>query len=140
MKRYSTIQAVGSDATIVEYSIPMKKFGKSLTDKSHFVPIADAVAGLTAGNRAHIDDGRSYDFADGNDDGRSFANRKRSRDIAEVFQEKLKGEQALNTSISEARAREASKKATKKAYDEIMASTVSSVNSSVNSSADTKGQ
>ncbi len=130
MKRYSTIQTVGSEATIVDYTIPLKKFGKSLTDKSHFVPIADAVAGLTAGNRAHIDDARSYDFADGKDDGRSFANRKRSRDIAEVFQDKLKGEQALNASISEARAREASRKATKKAYDEMMSS---SANSSTNS-------
>ena len=134
MKRYSTIQTVGSEATIVEYSIPLKKFGKSLTDKSHFVPIADAVASLTAGNRAHVDDARSYDFADGKDDGRSFANRKRSRDIAEVFQDKLKGEQALNASISEANAREASKKATKKAYDEIMASTVSSADTSSNTS------
>lgn len=132
MKRYSTIQAVGSDATIVDYAIPLKKFGKSLTDKSHFVPIADAVAGLVSGNRAHLDDGRCYDFADGKDDGRSFANRKRSRDIAEVFQDKLKGEQALNASISEARAREASKQASKKAYDEIMASTGSTANSSSN--------
>lgn len=134
MKRYSTIQAVGSDATIVEYSIPMKKFGKSLTDKSHFVPIADAVASLTAGNRAHIDDCRSYDFADGKDDGRSFANRKRSRDIAEVFQDKLKGEQALNVSISEAKAREVSKQATKKAYDEIMSSTGSPADTPANTS------
>ena len=130
MKRYSTIQAVGSDATIVEYTIPSKTFGKPLTDKSHFVPIADAVASLTAGNRAHIDDTRSYDFADGKDDGRSFANRKRSRDIAEVFQDKVKGENALNASISEARAREASKQASKKAYDEIMASTASLADSS----------
>lgn len=134
MKRYSTIQTVGSEATIIEYSIPIKKFGKSLTDKSHFVPIADAVASLTASNRAHIDDGRSYDFADGKDDGRSFANRKRSRDIAEVFQDKLKGEQALNASISEAHSREASRQATKKAYDEIMASTGSSADTSVNNS------
>ena len=134
MKRYSTIQAVGSDATIIEYNIPLKKFGKSLTDKSSFVPIADAVAGLTAGNRAHIDDTRSYDFADGKDDGRSFANRKRSRDIAEVFQDKLKGEEALNASVSEARAREASRQASKKAYDEIMASSNSSANGSANNS------
>ena len=134
MKRYSTIQAVGSDATIIEYNIPLKKFGKSLTDKSSFVPIADAVAGLTAGNRAHIDDTRSYDFADGKDDGRSFANRKRSRDIAEVFQDKLKGEEALNASISEARAREASRQASKKSYNEIMASSDSSANGSVNNS------
>lgn len=134
MKRYSTIQTVGSEATIVDYNIPMKKFGKSLTDKSHFVPIADAVASLSAGNRAHVDDARSYDFADGKDDGRSLANRKRSRDIAEVFQDKVKGEQALNASISEARAREASKQASKKAYDEIMASTASSADSSANTS------
>ena len=134
MKRYSTIQTVGSEATIVEYTIPLKKFGKSLTDKSHFVPIADAVAGLTAGNRAHIDDARSYDFADGKDDGRSFASRKRSRDIAEVFQEKVKGENALNASISEARAREASKQATKKAYDEIMSSSGSSASNSSSTS------
>ena len=128
MKRYSTIQAVASDATLVEYTIPTKKFGKSLTDKSHFVPIADAVASLTAGNRAHIDDARSYDFADGKDDGRSFANRKRSRDIAEVFQDTLQGTKALNASISEARAREASRKASKEAYDKIMASSDSSSN------------
>lgn len=134
MKRYSTIQTVGSDATIIEYTIPSKKFGKSLTDKSHFVPIADAVASLTAGNRAHIDDARSYDFADGKDDGRSFANRKRSRDIAEVFQDTLKGTQALNASVSEARAREASRKASKDAYDKIMASSDTSANASANSS------
>ena len=134
MKRYSTIQTVGSEVTIIEYNIPVKKFGKSLTDKSHFVPIADAVAGLTAGNRAHVDDGRFYDFADGKDDGRSFANRKRSRDIAEVFQDKLKGEQALNASITEAHAREASKQASKKAYDEIMSSTGSLADSPANSS------
>ena len=134
MKRYSTIQAVASDATLVDYTIPSKKFGKSLTDKSHFVPIADAVASLTAGNRAHIDDARSYDFADGKDDGRSFANRKRSRDIAEVFQDVYRGKQALDTSISEARAREASRKASKEAYDKIMASSDSSSNTSTNSS------
>ena len=134
MKRYSTIQAVGSDATLVEYTIPSKKFGKSLTDKSHFVPIADAVASLTAGNRAHIDDGRSYDFADGKDDGRSFANRKRSRDIAEVFQDVYKNKQALDSSISEARAREASRKASKEAYDKIMASSGSSSNTPTNTS------
>lgn len=132
MKRYSTIQTVGSEATIIDYNIPFKKFGKSLTDKSHFVPIADAVAGLTAANRAHVDDARSYDFVDGKDDGRSFANRKRSRDIAEVFQDKLKGEQALNASIADAKARKASQDATKKAYDEIMSSTGSSVDSSTN--------
>ena len=130
MKRYSTIQAVGSDATVIEYTIPSKKFGKSLTDKSHFVPIADAVAGLTASNRAHIDDARSYDFADGKDDGRSFANRKRSRDIAEVFQDTYKGKQALDAAISEARDRESSRKATKNAYDKIMASSNSSANTS----------
>ena len=136
MKRYSTIQTVGSEATIVEYTIPIKKFGKSLTDKSHFVPIADAVASLTAGNRAHVDDCRSYDFADGKDDGRSFATRKRSRDIAEVFQDKVRGENALNASITDARAREASKQASKKAYDKIMAS----IGSSAESSADTSGK
>lgn len=134
MKRYSTIQAVGSDATIVDYNIPIKKFGKSLTDKSHFIPIADAVASLTAANRAHIDDGLSYDFPNGKDDGRSFSNRKRSRDIAEVFQDKLKGEQALAASISEAKAREASRQASKKAYDEIMASSASSADTNVNAS------
>ena len=134
MKRYSTIQAIGSEATLVDYTIPSKKFGKSLTDKSHFVPIADAVASLTAGNRAHIDDARSYDFVDGKDDGRSFANRKRSRDIAEVFQDTLKGTQALNSSISEARARDASRKASKEAYDKIMTSSGSSSSSPSNNS------
>ena len=134
MKRYTTIQTVGSEASIVEYNIPTKTFGPSLTDKSHFVPIADAVASLTAGNRAHVDDARCYDFADGKDDGRSFASRKRSRDIAEVFQSKLKGEQSLNASISESRAREASKQASRKAYDEIMASTGSSSDTSANTS------
>lgn len=134
MKRYSTIQAVGSDATIVEYTISTKKFGKSLTDKSSFVPIADAVASLTAGNRAHIDDCRCYDFPNGKDDGRSFASRTRSRDIAEVFQDVHKGKQALDASISEARAREASKQASKKAYNDIMASIDSSANGSANNS------
>lgn len=132
MKRYSTIQAVASDATLVDYIIPIKKFGKSLTDKSHFVPIADAVASLTAGNRAHIDDGLSYDFVDGKDDGRSFANRKRSRDIAEVFQDKVNGEKALNASIAESKSREASKNASKKAYEDIMSSSGSSADTSTN--------
>lgn len=100
MKRYKTIDIVNG-STLVDYCIPEVKFGKSLVDKSGFVPIADAVAGLTAGNRAHVDDSNNYDFADGVDTGVDVSMRRKGIDIAEHFQNVVQGRVKMEESAKE---------------------------------------
>lgn len=90
MKRFKTIDVVNG-SSLIDYSLPEITFGKSLVDKSGFVPIADAVSGLTAGNRAHVDDGNNYDFADGVDTGIDVSMRRKGIDIAEHFQNAYQG-------------------------------------------------
>lgn len=100
MKRFKSIDVVNGSG-MIDYSIPEITFGKSLVDKSGFVPIADAVAGLTAGNRAHIDDSNNYDFADGVDTGIDVSMRRKGIDIAEHFQNAYQGRLKMEEAAKE---------------------------------------
>lgn len=131
MKRFSKIDIInGSD--LVDYTIPEIKFSKSLVDKSSFVPIADAVHALTAGNRAHVDDGNQYDFADGVDTGVDISSRKRGRDLAEVYQDVLHGSKEMVEKAQEASVHAALKKSIKDAH-KAAGSDSSSVSGAVSS-------
>lgn len=121
IKRYSTT-AICGNVKVVDYELPIITFGKSLTDKSSFVPIADAVAGLTAGNRAHVEDGANYDFPDGKDNGADISSRKPGRDLAEVYQDAVRGRQKLADAVAERQSVEAHKKAVDAAYKASVAS------------------
>lgn len=94
MKRFACIDVING-STFIDYEIPQIKFGKSLVDKSGFVPIADAVHSLTAGNRAHVDDGNQYDFSDGVDNGADVSFRKKGRDLAEIYQDAVSGREKM---------------------------------------------
>lgn len=94
MKRFATIDIING-SSLVNYNFTDIEFGPSLVDKSGFVPIADAVHSLTAGNRAHIDDANQYDFADGVDTGVDISFRKKGRDLAEVYQDAVKGKEKM---------------------------------------------
>lgn len=100
MKRFKTIDVVNG-SSLVEYSIPEIVFGKSLVDKSGFVPIADAVSSLTAGNRAHVDDSNNYDFVDGVDTGIDISMRRKGIDIAEHFQNAYKSRLEMENAVKE---------------------------------------
>lgn len=89
MKRYSSINSIYCDkSNLIDYKLDETiVFGKSLVDKSHFVPISEAVASLTQNsNSAHIND-LNYDFTDGVDDGRSIPSSRNphNREITQQY-------------------------------------------------------
>ncbi len=127
MKRFETIDVVNG-SSLIEYSIPLITFGKSLTDKSKFVPIADAVAGLTAGNRAHIDDSNNYDFNDGVDTGIDISMRRKGVDIAEHFQNVYTGRQKLEKAAKESSRRAQREKSIQEAHRVAGSASVSDSN------------
>lgn len=107
MKRYSKIRNsyLDSDNTY-DFSVYVKKdFGDSLSDKSHFVPISEALSSLTPSDSMHTEDNRNYDFPDGRDDGRSIPlGRKPSEcEITNMFTEASKGQASASQSISRAK-------------------------------------
>lgn len=89
VKRFKTINSFEGSVK-EDYEIPFcSEFGESLTDKSHFVPVSEAVRTLESSmDRAHIEDG-NYDFSDGVDDGRSIPSSRNphNREITQQFQE-----------------------------------------------------
>lgn len=89
IKRFKTIDSFNGSSK-EEYEVPVcSEFGESLVDKSHFVPISEAVRTLEGSmDRAHIEDG-NYDFSDGIDDGRLIPSSRNphNREITQQFQE-----------------------------------------------------
>lgn len=133
MKRFACIDIVNG-SELVDYNIPVIKFGKSLVDKSGFVPIADAVHSLTAGNRAHVDDANQYDFGDGVDNGADVSFRRKGRDLAEVYQEVVHGRKKMLETAQEASEHISRKKSVQSAHE--VAGTNPSPVSGQNSSGD----
>lgn len=132
MKRYSSINSIYSDkSNLVDYKLDESiEFGESLVDKSHFVPMAEAVASLNQNsNAAHIDD-LNYDFADGRDDGRNIPSSRNphNREITQQY---------LDTKELAKSAGEAYKKGVKKA--QISKEIADFKQKSVESSADSQG-
>ena len=104
MLRYSVIDVNGlvvdGDNLYID-ELPVKHFGKSLVDRSHFVPTVDLTANtgsITAGDRAY------YDFPDGKDTGLKVPRFARGKDIAEVIVEAREAKMDLDDSIAEAKA------------------------------------
>lgn len=80
--RYNTISNIPGIMKLesVEFDLH-QNFTESITDKSHFVPIADAVRSLKAGSISP----EHYDFPDGKDNGMAIPlSRQRGLDISEV--------------------------------------------------------
>lgn len=80
--RYNTISNIPGVMQVVPHEFDLHQdFEPSITDKSHFVPIADAVRSLKAGSISP----EHYDFPDGKDNGMAIPlSRQRGLDISEV--------------------------------------------------------
>lgn len=107
MKRYIKISNTFSDKdnTYDEKVYIKKVFSDSLSDKSRFVPIEEALSSLTPSNSMHIEENRNYDFPDGKDDGRSIplGRKPAEREITNLFTEAQKGQASASQSISRAK-------------------------------------
>lgn len=118
MKRFACIDIING-SQFVDYEIPEIKFGKSLVDKSGFVPVADAIHALTSGNRAHVDDANQYDFPDGVDTGADISFRKKGRDLAEVYQEAVHGREKMLQKAQEASVHNQRVNSVRKAHESV---------------------
>lgn len=103
MKRYSVIAVngfIGDGENLYEDKLEFKHFGKSLVDRSHFVPTVDLTANtgnLTESDRVY------YDFPDGKDTGLKVPRISRGKDIAEIIVEARASKQDVDKAISDAK-------------------------------------
>lgn len=115
MKRWITVNPFdGSE--IFDYSLPKKDWDESIVDKSHFIPIAEALKNLEGNSSAMHADLTRFDFPDGKDNGMVLPpSRRPGADITEV-QEYVQmidksAKQKLSNAIEKQKAVEAMKKA-----------------------------
>lgn len=103
MIRYKIIDVnslVSSGDNFYVDELPVKHFGKSLVDRSHFVPTVDLTANtgnLTNGDRVY------FDFPDGKDTGLKVPRITRGKDIAEVIVEAREAQLDVDKAISDAK-------------------------------------
>lgn len=103
MKRYSVISVnglIGDGENLYVDKLVFKHFGKSLADRSHFVPTVDLTANtgnITEGDRAY------YDFPDGKDTGLKVPRISRGKDIAEIIVEARECKSDVDKAISDAK-------------------------------------
>ena len=104
MVRFSVIDVnglVGDGDNYYIDELPVKHFGKSLVDRSHFVPTVDLTANtgnLTESDRVY------YDFPDGKDTGIKVPRISRGKDIAEVIVEARESKSDVDNAIEDAKA------------------------------------
>lgn len=115
MKRWITINPFDGSQTF-DYDLPKKVWDDSIVDKSHFIPVAEALKNLE-GNSAsmHVDLTR-FDFPNGKDNGMVIPpSRRPGADLTEV-QEYVElidksAKEKLNDALETQKAVEAMKKA-----------------------------
>lgn len=84
MKRWITVNPFdGSE--MFDYDLPKKEWDESIVDKSHFIPVAEALKNLEGNSSSmHVDLTR-FDFPDGKDTGMVIPpSRRPGADIAEI--------------------------------------------------------
>ena len=115
MKRWITINPFdGSE--IFDYTLPKKVWDESIVDKSHFIPVAEALKNLEGNSSAMHADLTRFDFPDGKDNGMVLPpSRRPGADIAEV-QEYVEmidksAKDKINSAVERQKAVEAMKKA-----------------------------
>lgn len=115
MKRWITVNPFDGSETF-DYSLPKKEWDDSIVDKSHFIPIAEALKNLEGNSSAMHADLTRFDFPDGKDNGMVLPpSRRPGADIIEV-QEYVQmidksAKQKLNDAIEKHKAVEAMQKA-----------------------------
>lgn len=84
MKRWITINPFDGSETF-DYTLPHKEWDESIVDKSHFIPVAEALKNLEGNASAMHADLTRFDFPDGKDNGMVLPpSRRPGADIAEV--------------------------------------------------------
>lgn len=103
MLRYRTLSVnglIGDGVNLYDDELSFKHFGKSLVDRSHFVPTVDLTANtgnLTESDRVY------YDFPDGKDTGLKVPRISRGKDIAEIIVEARESKSDVDKAISDAK-------------------------------------
>ena len=124
MLRYRSLSVnglIGDGVNLYDDELEFKHFGKSLVDRSHFVPTVDLTANtgnLTESDRVY------YDFPDGKDTGLQVPRISRGKDIAEIIVEARNSKQDLDKAVKDAKS--------EKEYEE-------KINNLVNGSSHTDG-
>lgn len=115
MKRWITINPFDGSETF-DYTLPRKEWDESIVDKSHFIPVAEALKNLEGNSAAMHADLTRFDFLDGKDNGMVLPpSRRPGADISEV-QEYVEmidksAEKKMNDAIERQKAVEAMEKA-----------------------------
>ena len=103
MLRYRTLSVnglIGDGVNLYDDELVFKHFGKSLVDRSHFVPTVDLTANtgnLTESDRVY------YDFPDGKDTGLKVPRVSRGKDIAEIIVEARESKSDVDKAIADAK-------------------------------------
>lgn len=123
MKRWITINPFDGSETF-DYTLPIKEWDESIVDKSHFIPIAEALKNLEANSASMHADLTRFDFKDGKDNGMTIPpSRRPGADIAEV-QEYVQmidrsAKQKLNDALEKRKAVEAMQKASQVHIEQV---------------------
>ena len=84
MKRWITINPFDGSQTF-DYELPKKTWDDSIVDRSHFIPVAEALKNLEGNSASMHADLTRFDFANGKDNGMVIPpSRRPGADIAEV--------------------------------------------------------
>uniref|UniRef100_A0AAU8AYE9 Uncharacterized protein n=1 Tax=Dulem virus 253 TaxID=3145730 RepID=A0AAU8AYE9_9VIRU len=123
MKRWITVNPFdGSE--VFDYTLPKKEWDESIVDKSHFIPVAEALKNLEANSASMHSDLTRFDFPDGKDNGMTLPpSRRPGADIAEV-QEYVEmidnsAKQKFNDALERQKAVEAMKKASQVQSEQV---------------------
>lgn len=123
MKRWITVNPFdGSE--IFDYIPPKKEWDESIVDKSHFIPVAEALKNLEGNSASMHADLTRFDFPDGKDNGMVLPpSRRPGADITEV-QEYVEmidksAKEKFNDALERQKAVEAMKKASQVQSEQV---------------------
>lgn len=123
MKRWITINPFDGSETF-DYDFPKKEWDESIVDKSHFIPVAEALKNLEGNSASMHADLTRFDFPDGKDNGMAIPpSRRPGADITEV-QEYVQmidksAKDKLNSALEKQKAVEAMDKASQVQTEQV---------------------
>lgn len=102
MKRWITINPFDGSQTY-DYELPKKVWDDSIVDRSHFIPVAEALKNLEGNSASMHADLTRFDFKDGKDNGMLIPpSRRPGADLTEVQEYAQKIDEAAKQKMAEA--------------------------------------
>lgn len=102
MKRWITVNPFDGSQTF-DYSLPKKEWDESIVDKSHFIPVAEALKNLEGNSASMHADLTRFDFPDGKDNGMPIPpSRRPGADITEIQEYVEQVDRAARNKFNEA--------------------------------------